>query len=230
MPLDETFVKEAVQAEAYELSLHADEKRLHDHLSITDIEEALRSCEILERYREDPRGESCLVLGFCGTRPVHIVCGKTRQNKLFLITVYLPTEPKWTPPPEQGEKERARHDTFLFGLFFLRRLCRRTACPAGSLVGKSVVHCGKSSRRRMQAMWGESCAARRGEKDRWAFEEPRIARQIHHRAGLLSCLTNGLPIAHRRAPVVIGTSGRLTAQASSWRVFSWRVFVRRIGI
>ncbi len=60
MPLDETFIKKAIQAEVYELSLHADEERLHDHLSITELEAVLLSCEILERYPEDPRGESCL--------------------------------------------------------------------------------------------------------------------------------------------------------------------------
>lgn len=98
MPLDETFIRQAVQRGEYELSLHADEERLNDHLTIEDIEEALRSCEILEQYPDDPRGRSCLVLGFSGGRPVHVVCGKTRQEKLFLVTVYIPTEPKWKDP------------------------------------------------------------------------------------------------------------------------------------
>lgn len=107
MPLDETFIKKAVQADAYELSLHADEERLHDHLTIKELEAVLLSCEILERYHGDPRGESCLVVGFCGERPVHIVCGKTRQEKLFLITVYLPSEPKWKNPGTRREREEA---------------------------------------------------------------------------------------------------------------------------
>ena len=47
MPLDETFIKKAVQAEAYELSLHADEERLHDHLTIKELEAVLLSCELL---------------------------------------------------------------------------------------------------------------------------------------------------------------------------------------
>lgn len=98
MPLDEPFIKQAVRRGEYELSLHADEERLNDHLTIAEIEEILRSCEVLERYPEDQRGESCLVLGFSGGRPVHIVCGRTRQDKLFLITVYIPSEPKWKDP------------------------------------------------------------------------------------------------------------------------------------
>ena len=108
MPLDETFIKQAVQRGTYELSLHADEERLNDHLIIAEIEEVLRSCEILERYSDDQRGESCLVLGFSGGRPVHIVCGKTRQDKLFLITVYIPIEPKWKDPRTRPPKEGAQ--------------------------------------------------------------------------------------------------------------------------
>lgn len=98
MPLDETFIRRAVQRGDYELSLHADEERLNEHLTVEEVEEVLRSCEILEQYPEDARGQSCLVLGFSGGRPVHVVCGRTRQEKLFLITVYIPTEPKWKDP------------------------------------------------------------------------------------------------------------------------------------
>jgi len=98
VPLDQAFISQAVHAGDYELSLHADEERLNDRVTIAELEDVLRSCEILERYPDDPRGESCLVLGFSRERPVHVVCGKTRQDKLFLITVYMPTEPKWKDP------------------------------------------------------------------------------------------------------------------------------------
>lgn len=103
MPLDEAYIREAVRSGDYELSLHADEERLNDRLMITDLENVLRSCEILEQYQDDPRGESCLVLGFSEGRPVHVVCGKTRQDKLFLITVYRPSEPKWKDPRTRRE-------------------------------------------------------------------------------------------------------------------------------
>lgn len=76
VPLDESFIKRAAQRGDYELSLHADEERLNDHLTIEELEHVLQSCEILERYPNDPRGESCLALGFCEERPVHIVCGE----------------------------------------------------------------------------------------------------------------------------------------------------------
>ena len=49
----------------------------------------------LEDYPNDPRGHSCLVLGYVRGRPVHVVCGLTKQGKVILITVYVPAMPKW---------------------------------------------------------------------------------------------------------------------------------------
>lgn len=89
------FIRHSASVGGYELSLHADVERLDDGLSVNDVEEALRSAELLEDYPDDPRGHSCLVLGHVGGQAVHVVCGLTRQQRLFLITVYRPTLPKW---------------------------------------------------------------------------------------------------------------------------------------
>ena len=64
-----------------------------------EAESALLRCEILENYPDDPRGESCLALGFATDQnPVHIVCGRNRSGHLILITVYIPRLPKWKDP------------------------------------------------------------------------------------------------------------------------------------
>ena len=48
----------------YEFSLHAQQERLEENIDIAEIEEAVLSQgEILEEYPDDPRGESCLILG-----------------------------------------------------------------------------------------------------------------------------------------------------------------------
>lgn len=62
---------------------------------MADVEQALQTAEPLEDYPTDPRGPSCLVLGSVNRRPVHVVCGLTKQGRLFLITIYVPTLPKW---------------------------------------------------------------------------------------------------------------------------------------
>lgn len=89
------FVKESAAAGAYELSLHADTERLADGLSVSDLEDAMMAAELLEDYPDDPRGHSCLVLGYAKKKPVHLVCGLTKQRKLIVITVYRPAMPKW---------------------------------------------------------------------------------------------------------------------------------------
>jgi len=45
------------------MSIHADDERLNDELTIEQIEFVLKDCEIIETYPFDPRGESCLVWG-----------------------------------------------------------------------------------------------------------------------------------------------------------------------
>lgn len=86
----------------YEISFHAQQERLEENLDIEQIEEAIvHSGEILEQYPDDPRGESCLTLGFAGDVAIHVVLGWATRV-LRLITVYKPTLPKWLDPRTRG--------------------------------------------------------------------------------------------------------------------------------
>jgi hypothetical protein len=50
------------------------------------------------------RGESCLLAGFTDAgKPVHVVCGGMGEY-LVIITVYIPTPPKFINPYERGSK------------------------------------------------------------------------------------------------------------------------------
>ena len=101
-------IQRVVHQGNYEFSFHAQQERLEENLDITEIEAALLgSAEILEQYPNDPRGESCLVLGFSGTRPIHIVLGwatkkQDGSKRLRVITVYIPSLPKWINPRTRG--------------------------------------------------------------------------------------------------------------------------------
>ncbi len=76
-----------------------DTERLAEGLTIDQMEDALSSCTIIEKYPDDPRGESCLAVGFVSPRvPLHAVCGKNRSGHLILVTVYIPAMPKWRDP------------------------------------------------------------------------------------------------------------------------------------
>ncbi|NUO06512.1 MAG: DUF4258 domain-containing protein [Candidatus Brocadia sinica] len=64
----------------------------------------MSTSRILEKYENTGRGESCLVAGFTNTgKPIHVVCGE-RGDWLVLITVYVPSPPKFKTPYERGEK------------------------------------------------------------------------------------------------------------------------------
>lgn len=88
-------VRKSAAARDYVLSLHADQERLTDGLSVDELESAMKSAELLEDYPTDPRGSSCLLLSAAGAGPIHLVCGLTRQGRVVVITVYRPAPPKW---------------------------------------------------------------------------------------------------------------------------------------
>jgi hypothetical protein len=98
MLLTSEFIRTEIEKQTYQISLHADDERLSDGLIVVELEAALMDCEIIESYPEDRRGESCLALGFVGERPIHFVCGRNRARHLVLITVYIPSLPKWKDP------------------------------------------------------------------------------------------------------------------------------------
>ena len=101
-------IQRLVRQNDYEFSFHAQQERLEEDLDVTDIEAALLGmAEILEDYPNDPRGESCLMLGFAGDRPIHVVLGWAARKRdgrktLRIVTVYIPCLPKWINPRTRG--------------------------------------------------------------------------------------------------------------------------------
>ncbi len=90
-------VKDRVRAGNFRFSLHAEMEAEEDNLDIAQIVEAIVSGEILEQYADTGRGESCLLVGFSGETPIHIVCGK-RADNVIVVTVYIPSLPKFIDP------------------------------------------------------------------------------------------------------------------------------------
>lgn len=96
------WIKQCVGAQRYRYSLHGDRERQNDALALDDVEQALSSGRIIEQYSDTGRGESCLVVGFTDAgKPVHVVCGRMGEH-LVIITVYIPTPPKFKNPYERG--------------------------------------------------------------------------------------------------------------------------------
>ncbi len=97
-------IREKFLKDEFETSFHAEKERYAEEISLSDIENVILNGEILEKYLDDPRGPSCLVLGFSSNRPIHIVCGYTATQWVRIITVYLPKLPKWV-----DERTRAKN-------------------------------------------------------------------------------------------------------------------------
>ena len=95
-------IKRKIKDENYFFSKHGDDERKNDNLTISEVEEAILNGQILESYDDDQRGKSCLVVGFTSLgKPIHIVCG-TSNEVLVIITVYIPTPPKFKNPYQRG--------------------------------------------------------------------------------------------------------------------------------
>jgi hypothetical protein len=108
-PMDLAELRGLVIQGRYEFSAHAQRERLAEDLDVIGIEQALLNGEILEQYPSDLRGESCLVLGFSGARPIHVVLGwasrvEPERTTLRVITVYVPQAPKWSDARTRGGK------------------------------------------------------------------------------------------------------------------------------
>lgn len=90
-------IQNLIKQREYRLTSHAEHERDADQITLREVEEALLSegCEIIENYLNDPRGESCLVLGFTSQKlPIHVVC-ELKEESLIIITVYRPVPEKW---------------------------------------------------------------------------------------------------------------------------------------
>lgn len=98
-------IKTLVRNEQYVYSIHAEEERADEGLSVAQVEHALLNGTILEHYPDTGRGESCLIVGFADEIPIHLVCGwfiKDGSKWLILITTYIPKPPKFLDPWTRG--------------------------------------------------------------------------------------------------------------------------------
>ena len=91
--------RDKVKRDAFYLSHHAQIERGKEKITVDDIISAISNGRELEPYPDDPRGESCLIVGQgLDYRWIHILCGNFERENLIVITVYIPRLPKWSDP------------------------------------------------------------------------------------------------------------------------------------
>ena len=65
-------------------------------ITTSEVQSVIERGEIIEKYPEDPRGFSYLLLGHGkGGRPIHVVCAP-KEDYLAIITAYLPDPREWS--------------------------------------------------------------------------------------------------------------------------------------
>jgi hypothetical protein len=65
-------------------------------ISTSEVRQVIEQGEVIEDYPEDPRGHSCLMLGFGdGGRALHVCCAP-KEEYLAIITAYVPDEHEWS--------------------------------------------------------------------------------------------------------------------------------------
>lgn len=79
------------------LTLHAYERVLERKIKTEDIFSVVELGEIIEEYPTDNPYPSCLILGYCGGKPLHVVVAKDEFTGVcFLITAYEPEPTLWS--------------------------------------------------------------------------------------------------------------------------------------
>ncbi len=95
-------IQEQARDESLRITQHGQQELVQEAISLDQLLQALRACQILEDYPEHLRGACCLVLGYTeAERPLHVVCTSSLPI-LVIITVYEPRPPKWVTPTQRG--------------------------------------------------------------------------------------------------------------------------------
>ena len=94
--MDIESIRAKVKDGMYIISFSHTEKIRQRKITAEEIENAIFEGTIIEPYPGDPRGASCLILGFTSNgRPLHVVCGKLEEDEILIITAYEPDYKEW---------------------------------------------------------------------------------------------------------------------------------------
>jgi hypothetical protein len=89
-------IREKFSAGLFEFAKHAVDQSVLRHVTLQEIREAIADAEIIEDYRNDKYGPSCLILGYTlASRPLHIQCSYPSRPLVKIITLYEPDANLW---------------------------------------------------------------------------------------------------------------------------------------
>lgn len=85
--------------------VHAIQRMFQRGISKDDVRRVLEVGQVIEEYPEDQPNPSRLILGWSGSRPLHVVASNdSKTNETIIITVYEPDPAKWEARFSQRRK------------------------------------------------------------------------------------------------------------------------------
>ena len=76
--------------------LHALRRMFQRQVDVDDVLHVLKTGEVIEDYPDDTPYPSCLMIGWSGDRPLHVVAAHNQEDgEMIVITVYEPDPGKW---------------------------------------------------------------------------------------------------------------------------------------
>ena len=105
-------IRDRVKGSHYCISEHIMRVLMSHELSLFEIKESLMNGFILETHQHPMRSLSCLVLGYSGEKPVHVVCAEEKDDRINLLLAYIPSPPIWKDATNrQARGERSMSET-----------------------------------------------------------------------------------------------------------------------
>jgi hypothetical protein len=78
--------------------VHAVQRMAQRNISVAEVRHVLATGRVIEDYPNDTPYPSYLMLGWVGTRPLHVVAAdNATDQETIVITVYEPDPRQWTP-------------------------------------------------------------------------------------------------------------------------------------
>ena len=76
--------------------VHAIQRMFQRQINIDDVRHVLATGEVIEDYPDDIPYPSRLVLGWCQSRPIHLVVAENAETQeTIVVTVYQPDPTQW---------------------------------------------------------------------------------------------------------------------------------------
>lgn len=77
---------------------HAIQRVFERRINDADVRHVVKNGEVIEDYPDDIPYPSKLILGWCGSRPIHVVIADNHEDEeTIVITAYEPGSDQWEP-------------------------------------------------------------------------------------------------------------------------------------